>query len=285
MITWSFMSSKLAKAFGLLEQSPTLANAISAELDVLRVSLIPNLLSCIYKNNARSFHDLSLFEIGNVFENKAFSQTKMICAVRSGKTSEDNIFKDSRSFDFFDIKGDVLKLLESVFNISPEEITFTASKELPSWYHPGKSAIILLGNKTIGYLGELHPSTLKLMDINSPTAATELFLQDITYKVKSAPKGISNYQMVSRDFAFVVNKTVQSSELTTAIQVLSNPLIKSIQLFDVFTGAALGEDKKSIALRVTIQAPDHSLTEQEINTVATQIIEAIQIRTVGTLRE
>jgi phenylalanyl-tRNA synthetase beta chain len=285
MITWSFMSSKLAKSFGLLEQSPALANPISAELDVLRVSLIPNLLSCIYKNNARSFHDLSLFEIGNVFENKTFSQTKMICAVRSGKTSEDNIFKDSRSFDFFDIKGDVVKLLESVFSINSDEITFVASKELPSWYHPGKSAIILLGNKTIGYLGELHPSTLKLMDINRPTAATELFIQDIPYKAKPVPTSLSNYQIVSRDFAFVINKSVQSSELTTAIQALANPLIKTIHLFDLFTGAALGEDKKSIALRVTLQAQDHSLTEQEINTIATQVIEAVQAKTKATLRE
>jgi phenylalanyl-tRNA synthetase beta chain len=209
----------------------------------------------------------------------------MICAVRSGKTSEDNIFKDSRSFDFFDIKGDVVKLLESVFSINSDEITFVASKELPSWYHPGKSAIILLGNKTIGYLGELHPSTLKLMDINRPTAATELFIQDIPYKAKPVPTSLSNYQIVSRDFAFVINKSVQSSELTTAIQALANPLIKTIHLFDLFTGAALGEDKKSIALRVTLQAQDHSLTEQEINTIATQVIEAVQAKTKATLRE
>ena len=285
MITWSFMSSKIAEKFKLLDKSPALANPISADLDVMRVSLLPNLFSCVCKNNARSFNDLSVFEIGNVFENKNFSQTKMLCAVRSGKYCEENIFKDSRNVDFFDLKGDVLTLLELVFNAAPEEINFTGSKDLPHWYHPGKSAVISIGKKIIGYIGEIHPSTLKSMDISNPTVATELFFQEIPYKEKEITSSFSDYQIVSRDFAFVLDKSVPASELTTAIKAIASKLIKDVRVFDLFTGSTIGEDKKSIAIRVKLQASDRSLTEKEISDIAKQIVEAVRIKTNGILRE
>jgi phenylalanyl-tRNA synthetase beta chain len=347
MITWSFMSSKLAKQFGLLDKSPVLANPITTELDVMRASLIPNLLSCIQKNNARSFHDLSLFEIGNVFENEHFSQIKMIAAVRSGKSSADNIFKDSRPFDFFDIKGDVLQLLETLFNIDPEEINFSppllihshsvipaeagtqynkksleevnrnlkkkeidlfeesssvlgpglrrddgmdgvryddGKKELPSWYHPGKSAIISIDNKVIGYVGEIHPSILKIMDISHPTFATELFVKEIPPLTTAKAQSFSDYQPVARDFAFILDNNVTASELIKSIKSIGSSLVKNIHIFDLFTGPTIGEDKKSIAIRVKLQADDHSLTEAEISKIAQQIIEAVKLTTGGVLR-
>jgi phenylalanyl-tRNA synthetase beta chain len=285
MITWSFMSSKIAEKFELLDKSPTLTNPISADLDVMRVSLLPNLLSCVHKNNARGFNDLSLFEIGNVFENKNFSQTKMLCALRSGKTSEENIFKDSRNVDFFDLKSDLLTLLENVFNIDPEEINFTTSKELPHWYHPAKSAVISIGKEIIGYVGEIHPSILKSMDLSGPTATIELFANKLPFKTKEKNVSLSDYQIVSRDFAFVIDKNIPSSELTKAVSSINNVLIKDIHVFDLFTGPAIGENKKSIALRVKLQAADHSLTEEEISIATTQIIDIVRVKTGGVLRE
>jgi len=287
MITWSFMSSKIAKKLGLLDESPVLTNPISADLDVLRASLVPNLLSCICKSNARSFFDLSIFEIGDVFENKNSSQTKMLCAIRSGQFSEENIFKDSRPIDFFDLKGDAITLLDTVFNINPEMVRFSSSKDLPSWYHPAKSALVSIGGKILlGYIGELHPFVMKAMDVRKPTVAFELFMQEIPCQPKVKSYGFSDYQVVSRDFAFVVEKNIVASELIKAIKPISDhALIKDAHIFDLFSGPALGEDKKSIAIRVTFQAADHSLTEKEISGITNQITKAVQIKTGGVLRE
>ena len=285
IITWSFMASGVAKEFGLLDRSPALANPISEELNVLRASLLPNLLHSIHKNNVRSFNDLSVFEIGNVFENKKFSQTKMLCALRSGNISEKNIFENSRVFDFFDLKSDVLILFKNVFNIQPEQINFAVSKELPDWYHPGKAAVISINKKLLGYIGEIHPSILKTMEINYPTIAFELFIQEIPYHKKEKLTHFSNYQMVSRDFAFILNKNIPASELIQAIKSIGNDMIKDIHIFDLFTGTTIGEDKKSIAIRVTLQASDHSLNEEEISNLSSHIIKSVQTKTKGVLRK
>jgi phenylalanyl-tRNA synthetase beta chain len=284
LITWSFMSSNIAKDFGLLETSPVISNPISADLDILRGSLVPNLLSAIHKNNARSFNDLCFFEIGNVFENKNFLQSKMLCALRSGRSSEENIFKDSRAFDFFDIKSDALILLDSVFNITEEEISFASSKHIPSCYHPGKSAAISFDNKIIGYLGEIHPSIMKCMDISNATMALELLLEDLPIRTRTERKSLSDYQAVSRDFAFVVDKEIPSFDIIKSIKSIGEPIIKTIFIFDLFAGISIGEDKKSIAVRVTLQANDHSLSEKEINSMATKIITTVKTKINGVLR-
>ncbi|NRA73401.1 MAG: phenylalanine--tRNA ligase subunit beta [Rickettsiales bacterium] len=285
MITWSFMSSKLAEEFNLLDKSPILSNPISKDLDVLRASLLPNLLSSIHKNNARSFKDLSIFEIGNVFENKKFSQTKMLCALRSGNFSEKNIFQDTREFDFFDLKSDILNLLKTTFNIKPETIDFSESDKLPSWYHPNKAAVISINKKILGYIGEIHPSILKTMKINNPTLGFEVFIEEIPYESEKPYISFSNYQIVSRDFAFIINKDTPASELINAVQSVDSNIIKKIDIFDLFTKSLAEKNKKSIAIRVTLQALDHSLTEKELSDLSTEIIKSVDTKIGGILRE
>ena len=152
-------------------------------------------------------------------------------------------------------------------------------REAPDWYHPGRSGAIKLGPKnTLAYFGELHPTTLKAMDVEQPVVACEVFLDAIPYpKQKGAARQAlsrSDYQSVARDFAFIVDADQPSGDILRAINGADKKLIRSVELFDVYQGKGIEDGKKSLALRVSLQADDRTLQDEEIENVVKAVVEA-----------
>lgn len=273
VMTWSFMPSKLAASLNLENAKLRIANPLSNEMDILRPSLLPNLLECIIKNNARSFKNLSLFEIGTVF-NADGTETNMLCGVRSGNISDENIYKDSRPFDSFDLKSDLTNMLAAVFNISVDDLKFV--ERAGQCYHPNQSALILLNERQIGQIGVVHPTVLNAMDITSSTIAFEILMDSLEMQPKRPLFSQSNYQPVTRDFAFIVDDKVPAQALIDAIKAADKSnLIQQISIFDVFTSAEFGEHKKSIAIRIMLQAFDRTLTAEEIDAFSNAVTKSV----------
>ena len=270
-VTFSFMHSEKAKWFGGIAPELMLLNPISAELDGMRPSILPNLMDAVHKNTARGIRNLGLFEIGPVYEGVKPEQNRLMAAgLRSGATAAKNLYKETRGIDAFDAKADLFALLSLAIN--PEKATLEAIA--PSHFHPGRSGSLKLGNKVLGSFGELHPALLQAWDMEETTIAFELYLDAVPAPAKALYTKIplSDYQAVTRDFAFVVDHAVAAETLTRAVKNAEKNLIREVTIFDIYAGKGLSEGKKSVAISVVLQAADRTLGEKEIEAAAEAII-------------
>ncbi|MCH2037512.1 MAG: phenylalanine--tRNA ligase subunit beta, partial [Rickettsiales bacterium] len=221
-VTWSFMSAEKAKLFGYdAEKGLRLLNPISSELDVMRPSVLPNMLDAVRRNNSRNFENVGLFEVGPIFTTPTpDGKTETITAVRSGNNAAKNIYSKQEAIDVFDAKSYAFEVLE-VAGCPTANLRIT--RDAPSYYHPGRSGAMKLGKNVIGYFGELHPAVLDQFDIKNATVAFELFVEAIPgAKAKKsharAKYDVSDYQPVERDFAFVVDQDLEVHDLLKAIR-------------------------------------------------------------------
>lgn len=277
--TWSFLPHAQARAFGGGADALRLLNPINAELDTMRPSLIPNLLEAARKNAARGFSDVALFEVGLQFKDISPEGQQMVAAgIIGGKVDGRNyngalFASPEREADAFDAKTQALALL-STLGLAKCDI----STDTPAWYHPGRSGALMLGKTVLGYFGELHPAVATSFDLEGRVAAFEIFLDALPTprskgKTKAALK-VSDYQAVERDFAFIVDNNVSAAQISQAIAKAEKQLITDIRIFDVYVGKGVEEGKKSVAVQVTLQAMDRTLSDAEITAVQDAIVKA-----------
>ncbi len=287
VISWSFMDSKKAKLFSELKDELTLQNPISSDLDYMRPSILPNLLKIACNNINRSYKDLSLFELGPVFNDvDNITPTQSLAAIRIGANQPKNIHSIAREFNIFDIKSD----LESIFSYSSLEIDKCQIKDTaPNYYHPTRSATISLGKNVIVYFGQIHPLILKTFDIECDVMAFEMDLSKLPMtKEKFGKKSklkISDYQMINRDYAFIIEESQKIGEILSFIKNIDKNLIKNVSLFDVYHGNKIEKGKKSIAISVIIQDDNKTLNEEDINNVNKLIIDGVRVKFKACLRE
>jgi phenylalanyl-tRNA synthetase beta chain len=290
-VTFSFMENRIAERFTTGNKPPVkLANPIAADLDAMRPSVLPNLLQAAARNAARGLADPALFEVGPQYaDDTAEGQAMVAAGLRTGNAVPRHWAVKPRGADAFDAKGDALALLTAL-GAPMENLQTTA--DAPGWYHPGRSGALRLGPTVIAWFGELHPRVLKEIGVKSAGAGFEVFLDRIP-QPKAKAKGAgsarpllraSPYQPVERDFAFVVASDVPAEKLLRAAKGADKALIQSVSLFDAFEGGSLGDGKKSIAFSVTLQAPDRTLTEDDIAAAQQKIVAAVTKATGGTLR-
>ena len=270
--SWGFCSAAQAAAFGGQSEALHLINPISAELSVMRPNILPHLLDALKANAARGLADVALFELGATFVDVTpTGQRTVATGVRTGQTHGTH-WAGSPKADVFDVKADVLAALEAAgFDASKAQI----SRNVPAWYHPGRSGALTLGPKTIlASFGELHPATLKTLGVDFPVLAFEIHLDALPAAKPQKRKALktSDFQLVTRDFAFVVDATLAASDLLKAVNGTEKTLLRDVTIFDVYAGKGVAEGKKSIALTVTLQADDRTLTDAEIETVSKAII-------------
>ena len=284
VVTWSFMHSELAKTFGIYRDDLLIKNPISSELDIMRGSIIPNLLQAVHKNNLRGFEMNSFFEIGPVFNSGNIDdQALHFACIRSGNICPDNIYKTQRSFDFFDIKKDALEAL-NIFGIAEHELKFQKGTEC-KWYHPFKSASVIYKDQIVARLGEIHSLILRNLKIKYATFGCELFLDKLPSAKRQNTVFASDYQEVSRDLAFIVNKDLEAGTIINTIRNLDTNLIKEVRIFDIFINAKIGDDKKSLAINIKLQSLNKTLTEAEIEGAISQIIQLVEKQCGGYLRQ
>jgi len=290
-VTWSFTDSKVDSYFSELKNEIRLSNPISSDLDVLRASLYSNLMIGAKKNIHRNFEDLMMYEIGPVFYGKEpGKQSTMIGAIKTGKYSRKNWIEKERNFDVFDIKNDALITLNE---IGIDNSKITVSNKTKKWYHPGRSGLMSLGSSNgpeLAYFGEIHPSIIKKLDLKVESVlGFEIFLDNIPESGKKIRESkyqftTSDYQKVTRDFAFVVEEKYNSTEVITLVQNVDKELIKEVKIFDIYQGNNIETGKKSIAFNVTLEPKDKTLSEEDIERVSKKIVSEVQNVTGATLR-
>ncbi len=291
-VTWSFISKPHAELFGGGKPELALANPIAAELSDMRPSLIPGLVAAAQKNADRGFPDTVLFEVGQIFRgDKPEDQLIAASGVRRGLAKAWGVGRHwSRKItdvDAYDVKGDALTVLAAAG--APAQALQVVPGG-PAWLHPGRSGTIQIGPQNVlGYFGELHPRALEGLDAEGPLTAFEVILERIPEgKAKPTrakpPLELSAFQPVTRDFAFVVDRAVKAGDIMRTAQAVDRKLIAGVSVFDVYEGQGIEAGKKSVAIAVTIQPREKTMTDQEIDTLASKIVAEVSKRTGGVLR-
>jgi phenylalanyl-tRNA synthetase beta chain len=288
-VTYSFIDHSAATLFGGGADAVRVDNPISSEMTHLRPDLLPGLLRAAARNQARGFMDMALFEVGPAFSGgEPGEQHLQAAGLLIGATAPRDPHASRRPVDVFDAKADAEAILATIGAPSRVQI----SRKVAAWWHPGRSGVIGLGPNAMATFGEVHPKILAALDVKGPAVAFTILIQNVPMpKVKTPTKPaltLSDLQAVDRDFAFVVDKSVEALTAVNAAVGADKTLIESVRLFDQFTGdkaeAQMGAGKKSIALTVRLQPTEKTLTEADIEAVSARIIDKVSKATGGTLR-
>ncbi len=290
-ITWSFSDSKYNDHFKEANKEIKIVNPISSELGVLRNSIFSNLVMHMSKNLDRGIKDLSIFEIGPIFYgSQPGEQNIVVCGLSAGKKSRLSWIEKERNIDIFDIKRDVIQtLVEAGYDAEK----FYIDDESPNYYHPGKSGRVFLNkknDKVAAYFGEIHPNIIKALDIKTETlVGFEIFLDNLKLPKKPLKDRknkylVSDFQKSERDFAFIVDKKITVQDLVSVISNIDTNLISNVKVFDVYEGDNIPENKKSIAISVTIQSLEKTLTDNDLEKINKLIIETVENKTGAKIR-
>ena len=292
-VTWSFTDERHAALFRspneLKAAGLSLANPISSDLGVMRPSILPNLIAAVQRNADRGRSDLALYEVAPTYESDrpeghkdSAAGIRRVEAPRHwsvGSDTDDGVFL---------AKADALAALEAAG--APTASLQTAAPG-PDYFHPGRSGYLQLGpGKKLAAFGEIHPRILKAMDVDGPLFGFEVHLDDIPAPRKKAVKtrsalDASDLLPVKRDFAFLCDDAVTAEALIRAVRSGDKALIVDVVLFDVYAGKGVPEGKKSLAVEVTLQPKDKTLTDEEIETVSKRIVAQAEKATGATLRQ
>ena len=283
-VTWSFLPVPDAEAFSEGNgELWTLANPISEDMKAMRPSLLPGLLAAVRRNLDRGAAGVRLFEIGRRYlrgEGGVSDERLSIAVVLAGeKVPRGWATGKAVNFDAFDAKAEALALLaEAGAPVGNLQIMGEAGEQ----FHPGQSATLRLGPKTVlARFGMLHPALLKQFDIDAPVAVAELFLDAIPGKKGAVTFARLNYappalQAVKRDFAFLVPVELPAGDLVRIVRGADKANIVAVRLFDDFRGAGVPEGQKSLAVEVTLQPGEKSFDEAELIAISNQILGAAE---------
>ncbi|RCL78358.1 MAG: phenylalanine--tRNA ligase subunit beta [SAR116 cluster bacterium] len=287
LVTWSFLSSAHAQKFGGGDTALKLDNPISSDLSDMRPSLIPNLLDVAARNIDRGFDDLALFELGPVYHGrKPEDQAQHFTAILVGKKRPDRWHGESRDVDVFDAKALAEAMLGDMAVPTANLMLLGGDADC---YHPGRFGYLSLGPKNkLGCFGELHPAVLASFGITQRVMVVDLFLDQIPLPkskgTNRAKLDRPELQSLRKDMAFILAKDVPAGDVVRAAKAADKQLITEVAIFDVFTGGALDVDEKSLAIRLTLQPQDKSLTDEDIAALLDKVAEKVGASTGGRLR-
>ena len=285
-ITFSFLNEVMAKQFNGGIEELSLVNPISSELTHMRPSILPTLILAAQKNINVGIDSLSLFEVGPIFlGDKPDEQTSTVTGLRLGKRIVRDWRNSSKDFDFYDIKLDVLRTLEAIgVNIS----SLQTYEDTPSYFHPGRSAVLKIGQKLIANLGEIHPEIIDFYGFEKSILGFEIFYENIPIpkkiKISRPMLKTSPLQAVTREFAFVIDETTPAEKLAQIARSTNKDLIKDVLIFDVYKGENIPEGKKSIAIKVIIQPHLETLTDDDLEKISSDLIKVVDTKLSGFLR-
>jgi len=291
-VTWSFMNAELTQMFGLndnaLRESLTIKNAISSEIDVMRPSILPNLIEAAQRNADMASPNVAFCEVGPVFESvKPEGQKNVAAGIRAGAGGPRSWVDETstRAVDAYDAKADALAALEAC---GAPAANAQISRDAPDYFHPGRSGSIRLGRNVLAYFGEIHPAVLEQMDVKTALCGFEIFLDNIpTSKKKGTEKPylkLEPLMPLSRDFAFIVDDSVDADDLRRSAMAADKNLITGAAIFDIYQGQGVDDGQKSVAFSIDIQPKDKTLTEEDLDALMKKVIDNVQQKTGGVLR-
>jgi phenylalanyl-tRNA synthetase beta chain len=290
-VTWSFISRQAAELFGGGKKELALANPIASDLSDMRPTLLAGLIAAAQANNDRGFPDAALFEVGQIFRgDRPEDQFVAAAGVRHGFASSKGLgrhWSGSAPADAFDAKADALAVLAAA--AAPMQALQIVPGG-PGWLHPGRSGTIQIGPQNVlGYFGEVHPRALEALRADGPLMAFEVILDRIPAGKQKPTRAkpvleLSAFQPVSRDFAFIVDRAVKAGDIVRAAQGIDKKLITDVTVFDVYEGKGIDPAKKSIAIAVTMQPREKTMTDEEIDAVGAKIVAEVTKKAGGVLR-
>ena len=280
-VTWSFTRRDIAALFGGGDERLVLDNPIASDLDCMRPSALPNLIQAAARNAARGHADAALFEIGPIYlGDQPADQRTVIAGLISPRAARH--WAGPGEDALFALKADLIAVLDAIG--APVASLQLAQGQNRDWWHPGRSARLQLGPKTvIAEFGAVHPRVLKTLDADGPMLAFEIVLDAVPEPKARAgatkARGVAdlpNLMPLTRDFAFVIEADRPAGDLVRAVQGADKALIADVRVFDVYRGAGVAEGAKSVALEVVVQPREATLTEAEIEALAARIVAAAQ---------
>ncbi|HEU0157392.1 MAG TPA: phenylalanine--tRNA ligase subunit beta, partial [Stellaceae bacterium] len=284
-VAFSFISAREAELFGGAKAELRLANPISTDLDQMRPSLLPGLVTAARRNADRGLGDAALFELGPIYRDDTPQGQLLVAAgLRAGATDPRHWRAQPRPADFYDAKADVLGALAAMGAPADD---MQAAADPPAWYHPGRAGSLRLGAKLLGHFGELHPAVLEAFDLRPPVVAFETYLDEVPEPRSGRarpPLQLSVFQPIERDFAFVVDQALPAETLLRAARGVDRKLVAEIRLFDVYEGAGLPPGKKSLAITAILQPRERTLADAEIDGFSQRLVAQVEKATGGKLR-
>jgi phenylalanyl-tRNA synthetase beta chain len=283
-VSFGFMEAKSAALFGETPEALRLMNPIAADLDQMRPTPVASLLLAASRNAARGYPDVALAELGAAYRDQSpAGQLQVAAGIRAGHTPR-HWGEPARAVDAMDAKGDALAVLAAL-GVPMAAVTVTA--DAPGFYHPGRSGVVRQGPKTVlATFGEIHPKVRAALDIAGPAVGFEVFLDAIPEpkrRKKGAPD-LPAFQPLRRDFAFLVDAGVTAEAVLRAARGAERTLVADVAIFDRYAGEKLPEGKVSLAIQVTLQPREATLTDAEIEAAAARIVAAVAKATGAVLR-
>jgi len=285
-VTWSFMDEKVAKL--LSDNVIKIKNPISSDLNVMRPSNFPNLLTAVNLNKSKMITSGKIFEVGPIFdETLEDKQVNVATGIAYGNISGNNWNSANKDIDVFDIKSDLMQILKTL-NTPIDNLNYEPIDN--KIFHPGKSSSLRIGKNIIAYFGELNPILLRSLDISNTVVAFEIFTETLAQfqsKKNSTISAFDNnpFQTVERDFAFLLPKSVKANDMVIKIKKIDKKIINKVSIFDVYQGEKIDNDSKSIAIRVLLQPLEKTFSEEEIENISNQIIDTTVTSFKATLRK
>ena len=290
-VTWSFVSKAQAEKFGGGSRELALANPIAADLSDMRPSLIPGLAGAAERNARRGFRDVALFEVGQIFLGAGENVQRIsAAALRRGmatRTGAGRHWTGGGAVDVYDAKSDVMALLASL-GVSAGAVQIVPGG--PAFLHPGRCAVLQFGPKLVaGWFGELHPETCEALDIEGPVVGFEITLDVLpapkARPTKAKPKlDRSEFMPLDRDLAFLVPEAVRAADILKAALGADRALVTGADVFDIYRGTGVAEGHKSVAISVTLQPRERTLTDAEIDAAVNKIVAEVTKKTGAVLR-
>jgi len=282
VITYSFIDPVMSKLVCPQDVAIPVQNPISEEMSVMRTSILPGLLSTLIYNENRQRDRIRLFESGLVFnqEQEGTTQVGMIAGLISGSKYPKNWHNNNEICDFYDVKGDI----EVLLGLGGKGQTFSFKAAQNGCFHSGQCARVVCNDELVGHIGALHPAIQRKLGIKNATFLFELRLDQVNAAILPHVKTLSRFPEVSRDLAIVIADSVSADELLALIRDRAGEFLTNLRIFDVYQGDAVTKGKKSIALGLTWQHPSRTLSDEEINTIISSCVNALQDKFNANLR-
>ncbi|MEP6483664.1 MAG: phenylalanine--tRNA ligase subunit beta [Rudaea sp.] len=273
-ICYSFVAPELLQKWSLSGGAVALANPLSADLAVMRTSLLPGLVEILKSNRNRQQERVRLFESGLIFNNASgtLSQIPHIAAVACGRAHPESWSGDKRGVDFYDLKADVENLL--ALASGERAVEFRPANR--AWLHPGRSAEVFVDGKPIGVVGGLNPRLLRALDIDEDVQVFELDVASVTAGAVPTAKPVSRFPSVRRDIAIVVPEHVAYARVESTARQALQGVLADLLVFDQFVGQNLGSGVKSLAIGLILQDDSRTLTDQDADGFVAKAVTALE---------
>ncbi|WP_047708536.1 phenylalanine--tRNA ligase subunit beta [Plesiomonas sp. ZOR0011] len=285
-ITYSFVDPKVQALLHPGEEAMILPNPISVDMSAMRLSLWSGLLGAAVYNQNRQQPRVRIFESGLRFVPDAAAengvrQEVMLAGLLTGNRSNEHWGQESKTVDFFDMKGDLEAVLELTGRL--DDVKFEACSN-PA-LHPGQSAALVLDGEQIGFIGALHPELERKLDLNGRTMLFEVLWDKISQRTITSAQSISRFPANRRDIAIVVNESVSAQNIIDECRKVGGNQLVGVNLFDVYRGKGVNDGCKSLAISLTLQDTSRTLEEEEIANAVSGIVEALKVRFQASLRD